>query len=317
MESGDKSFGKLNIGERTDGSPLDIPLILMNGDKPGPRLGLFAGIHADEYNGIEALRRVTLNIDPQELSGSMIMVPVANLMSFQARDRISHIDYKNLNRVFPGDPDGSVTDRLAYKLLSEIVSQVDYLIDIHDGGAVLKLSPYAMYYKIGGEVQKRSGGLAQVFGSGLVWENSEEWIAGGKFLRGLSLIEAARKGVPNITVEAGGSGVITEEHVKVLYRGVVNVMKHLGMIKGVPEPAESQELIVEGRWVTPTRGGLLYPIELGSRVAKGDVLARIENLFFEEVERLTAPIEGIVFGVRSQPAINTGEWAVLIGRTKN
>ncbi len=129
VKPGAKAFGKLNAGERTDGSPLDIPLILINGARSGPKLGLFAGIHADEYNGIETLRRVTLSVDPKELKGSIIMVPVANIMAFQARDRISPIDHKNLNRDFPGDPNGSITDRLAHKLFSEIMSQVDYFID--------------------------------------------------------------------------------------------------------------------------------------------------------------------------------------------
>ncbi len=136
-------------------------------------------------------------------------------------------------------------------------------------------------------------------------------------MKGLALMEAAKRGIPNLTVESGGSGVMAEEHVNILYGGVLNVMKYLEMIKGESELAEKQELIVEGRWVTSTRGGLLYPnVKLGSKVAEGEVLARSVNLFWEEVEQLVAPTKGIVFGLRTQPVVNTGEWAVLIGRTQ-
>jgi predicted deacylase len=314
---GTKGFGKINIGERTDGSGIDLPIIALNGAKPGPRLGLWAGVHADEYNGVETIRRITSLVNPNDIRGSVVALPMANPTALEAKDRISHVDYKNLNRAFPGDREGSLTDRLAQKLFDEIIRKVDYLVDLHDGGATLVLDPVAMYFRMSGKIQEKCVELAKVFGTHLLWENSEERAAGGKNLKGLSLMEITKMGVPNITVEAGGGGVMNEESIEIMHRGVLNIMRHLGMANGELErPTEKQELILEGRWVSPTRGGILFPsVELGNRVTKGDVVARVTNLFWEDMERLVAPFDGIVFGRRCQPVVNSGDWAVLVGRT--
>lgn len=250
-----------------------------------------------------------MRIDPKRLKGSVVAIPVVNIPAFQAARRISPIDYSNMNRIFPGKNYGAMSEQIAHTIFEEIVNNAEYLIDLHSGGIELLMDSVVLYHKAGGNVEKMSESLAKVFGFPVIWQSAGDWLAGSIHT------EAASKGVAAVTAEAGGEGRLREQCVRALYRGVMNSMRHLKMVPGKPEAAKEQTLISEANWVRTKRGGLLHPkAKLGAKVAKGEVLAVVRNLFGVETEAVTSPTDGLIVGMKTLPIVNTGDWTYLIGK---
>lgn len=308
-EPGAKAHGYLRIVETQDGASTGVPVIVVNGASPGPRLLIAAGIHGDEYEGIETIHRVTDNLDPGMLKGTVIAMPVVNMPAFRSSQRTSPIDHMNINRIFPGKPNGTITERIAHFVLGKVVKNAQYLIDLHSGGIELIMASLAIYHKSGGKTEKESEELAKHFGVPIIWQSTGEWLGGSLHT------EAANRGIVAVAIEAGGEGRLREEFVTTQYRGVMNVMKHLGMIQGDPQLPKELTFISEANWIRTKRGGLLHPkVGLSQKVSKGDTLAVVMDLFGRQVEAIISPIDGLVVGIKTLPVANTGDWTYLIGR---
>ena len=286
---------------------MNIPLFLINGKEDGPTLAVTAGIHGGEYASIEAALQLGRSLQPEELRGQVIVVPVANVLAFRAAvAKVCPLDGKNLNRVFPGSPAGTASERIAHWLMSDVIGQADYYVDLHGGGLTEALVPFIVYHASGNdEVDRVSLEMARVFGI--------EYIVRTE-ISGSGYAVAAESGVPTILAEAGERGRWPPELVAVHINGLSRLMRHLGMLDGpTPEPLPST-LMIDEIWMSSGYDGYFYrEIEVGAVVEKGQVLGRITDFRGEVLDSVAAPDGGVVLFLLTGLAISKGGALLSIG----
>jgi predicted deacylase len=304
---GTRACGFLTVGE-TPTEPIRVPLVIVNGSLPGPRLCLTAGVHAAEYPGIDAVMRTVQGLDPAALVGTVVAVPVVNLPMFQRRSGFfSPIDGLNLNRTAPGRADGTISEVLAHALLREVIGACQYHIDCHGGDLGEILWPYSGYALTGDPEQDRQGEtLARLWSPRIVALYRED--SALPPTAGSLTFQATRQGIISILAEAGSNGTLETSDVEVHLRGMRNIMRHLGMISGEPDTADDH-LEATGQFVVSAqRGGLLrLKIGIGEEIAADQEIAEIVDLFGEVVERIQSPRAGIVRLIWAYKAVNTGD----------
>lgn len=292
---GTKECGYLPICD-LNGYGLQMPLMVINGLREGPTLCLIAGQHACEYTGIEAVMRIFTRINPKELGGAIIAIPVANVPAFQTRsETVNPMDGVNLNRAYPGDPEGSISFIMANIIFREVVMKSNYLIDIHGGDKSEENNDYVAVEVTGNEkVDKSSEALGKCFNSDYMWVKDYKPGPGIFHFEGQVCLTASRAGIPAVVTEAGHSGKIQEDSVKFLLNGITNVMKYLNMIKGKPKIGEPK--IIKTRHILKTRSaGFFSPsLKLGDMVSKGEIVGTIRNFFGEVIEEVRSPSEGVL-----------------------
>ena len=279
------------------------------GGRPGPTLGLVAGVHGDEYEGPEALRRFLGGLDPTQLRGAVVATPQANPPAFETGHRTGAIDRLDLNRAFPGRPDGFLTERIADLLVREVVTRADALIDLHGGGLAYALAPYVGFDRSPVPVGEASFALAKAVGFGLLY--------GAAPFPNVLRLEAAKRAIPAILVEAGGEGRLDLEVVAAVERGLRNLARHLLILDGEPEDLPTTYRVMRapaaGEFVhAPTGGFLLNQVRAGEEVETGQLLGRLVDPFGDELARLEAPVAGVVAELRTVPATRTGDWAYAV-----
>ncbi len=281
-----------------------IPISVIKGSKPGPALALTAGIHGYEYPPILALQRLKV----KKLAGTLIMVHVANMPSFLGRTvYFNPLDGKNLNRVFPGKPDGSESERIAYAISTQVIDKCDYLLDLHCGDGNESLRPY-VYQTVTGDVafDARIAELVANFGfDHIVIDKSrpKDWAASVYCSN-----TAITRGKPAMTVESGFLGSPDEKSVNAIVRGVESVMRYLKMIEGRPAPVKKPVYLDPVEVLSSPATGILYPhVERGATVKKGAVLAHITDFFGKKIADVKAPFAGIVLYVVATPPITKGQ----------
>lgn len=255
---------------------IPIPIVVLKNGK-GPTLLLVSGNHGDEYEGQVALSNLVKSLDPARIQGRVIILPAANFPAAIAGRRTSPIDEGNLNRLFPGDADGTVTPQIAYYIEHELVPMADMICDLHSGGSSLMYVPAALF---GG--WHRDGSTAhgvealKAFGAPVAYV-AEENQGGNRTLAG----GAARHGVICLGTEAGGSGHVTRAALRMVERGVNNIMVHLGILPDsariVPDgPTRLLEVGGPDYFVYAPENGLFEPlVDLGEMVRAGQPAARI------------------------------------------
>ena len=310
VEPRKKVAKKIKIGSLYDNSPLEIPIILINGRESGPILCLNSGMHGNELTGIEIVRRAALEIDPNELSGAVVAIPGCNPLAYVFG--VHHI-WDNPWLSFPGNPWGSWDKRLVYFLFNNIFSKTNYILDFHSGNnEVFERYIYVVdtsetYKKVG----RLNEELARAFGTGL--PVLRELV---KVKQPLLAYYAGMEGIPVITPEIGGGQTVWEEDVKRGVKGIENVMKYLKMIEGKPEPSE-QIFISQIQTIWATHGGFLVPevspLRIPCKVSKGQVIARITDLLGNEVDVIKSELDGVLYLARLSRAVKTGDWLYELG----
>lgn len=293
---GEMAFGRLVPGKTAWSQEINVPLMVVNGAEDGPRLWLSAVVHGPEATGTEVIRRVLRKeLDPKTLRGSIIALPVANPMAFQAASYDTPEDGYNLNRVFPGNPRGTVTSRLAHMLFQE-VKRCDFVIDLH-ANAVPALQFAIIAHAPDQGVVDRSFEIGRKFGiTTRLMKVSEEskWAT----MRSGQLLEfAAIEGIPGIIVELLYWYRIDPLSADVGTRGVLNVMKALDMIDGEIEqqPIRVFEGELSGAEQTCDEGGLVYMTKsVGDDVVEGETIAIIRDPYGDVLEEIKAPVTGWV-----------------------
>jgi predicted deacylase len=286
------------------GVDINFPLYLINGARPGPRLVITAGIHGAEYPCIEAATRLGRSLDPSAISGQVVIAPIANPISFAARSiYVSPQDNKNLNRQFPGDPDGTFSQALAFWLFTQIISVADYYIDLHGGDMIEALMPFGCYVETGqAELDGKAEALAIHFGLPYLALKERSSIAGTTHMA------AADAQIPALLAEAGGQGLLTEADVLTLESGVRRVMGSLAMLADVPLLPSSPEQFGSWRWLRSQVAGLYYPIvKVGEEVFAGQDLGRVADVFGATLQPLHAPVDGRVLFLVTSLAINAND----------
>jgi len=306
IERGATRRGFLKVGE-TGAGPVEMPVVVVHGTRPGPTLCLTGGVHATEYPGQTAVRELTQQLDPAALTGTVLAVPVVNLPMFAARSGfVSPVDGLNLNRVAPGRPDGTVTELIAHTLFSEILSLATHHIDCHGGDLGEALWPYAAYRMTGNAELDRTGeAMARCWSPGII----------ALFREGMPMIptgtvttEAAKRGIASILGECGSDNGLDPADVQTHLRGITNIMRYLGMLSGTPAVAAHQRLGTGQFVVHARRGGLVrLAVAVGQTVGEGETLGEIWDVFGDVVETLRSPARGLVRLVWTRKVANSGD----------
>ncbi|KPI05852.1 Succinylglutamate desuccinylase/aspartoacylase [Actinobacteria bacterium OK074] len=298
---GERAQGLIPVGTSSYGVELGIPVIVVNGTAPGPVLCVDAGVHGDEYDGQEAVRRILAETDPATLRGTLVGIPCLNTPAFEAAARSSGLDHLNLNRIFPGDADGSYSLRLAATVVEQVVPAVDALVDLHTGGTFGEIAPLAI---VQGGYEELATAIGLAAGHRLIWK-------GGKW-GGTIRHPALAAGKPAITIEAGG-GTYRESTVELHIGSVRNIMRQLDMVDGAVELRESYTA-VSGTFARSASGGFfLGQAEPGESCKEGDLIGTVVDHYGAVLEEVRAPQDGIVLWVRRIRTVRPGDEVVIFG----
>jgi len=305
--AGQVARGRIRVPVGT-AAAVEMPVVVINGSRPGPTLCVTGGVHGGEYPAIEAAIRLSRSLTPEAVHGAVIIIPIVSVPAFQRRAiYVNPMDGVNINRVFPGNPAGTITEVMAATLFREAVAQSDAFIDLHGGDLVEALLPFTIYYQSGNPaVDETSRKMAEVYGI--------KYIVRSMAIRGGSYQAAAAMGKPALLTESGGQGILDEPSVQVHVRGVTNVLKHLGVLEGKPEPVEKPVHIAQSAWLAAEHGGIFYPaVTVGQRVEKAQLVGEFRDWFGDPIARIESPAAGIVLFLVTSPAINKGDPILSVG----
>ena len=299
VERGEELRGYLEVG-RASTHDVDLPFIIINGEGEGPTLCVTAGVHSVECAPVEAALRLADSVEPGELKGTLVILPLVNTEGFHARTPYHNdLDHLNQNKVFPGDPEASVTRRVAHAVFESFVSKSDFLVDCHSADLGEDVRRAALIFKTDDEgLRARMLEMASCFNPTIV-ETAE---ISGNTGEAVNLY-----GIPCVMTESGTPYPIREEDILFHLDGLKNLLMHLGMMDGEvalgnpPVDPKGQRLWAEqgGIW---RRG-----IEAGERVREGQRLGEVSDLIGGTLQEVKAPFEGIVSFLRTHYSVNTGD----------
>ena len=301
---GELDTGRLEVGEARDGSPVRLPVCVVNGASDGKTLYVQAVSDGDELNGLGVLTRVVPQLDPSSISGTALVVGIVNHFGFQVAKHRNPIDDTKLNRTYPGDEHGSTSERIAAATF-DAAKDADLIVDLHQGSTSRMIN----------EVRVRCGRrhrmhadclhLAKVFGCGHVFDQKGP---DGQLAR-----IGPDEGVPTIDPELGGSVGWDETSVQKGVEGLFNVLRYYGFIEGNVDLKPQTRARSFDQYGSPVGGLVHFRKDLGDRVAAGDVLFRVTGPFGEEKTRVTADSDGIFWRSRRLPQVATGEYVCSVG----
>jgi uncharacterized protein len=312
--SGQKANGYITVPAGVDAAA-SIPVIVVNGAKPGPVLAMVAGSHGTEYASILALQKLAEGADPAELSGTLIILPLINVPSFaQKVPHLNPVDGKNMNRFYPGRQDGTQTERVSWAIAKQVVEKCDYLIDLHGGDLDENLRRYSYLAATGKEAQDAAS-RAMVLAFGLdhiILQDFRTPVAAGGAVTITRF--AAGLGKPCVTAEAGHAGISDAEDVDSLIQGCWNVARHLKMLPGAISVLERPLWLSRVSIVTSEQDGVFYPLVAPeSYVSQGMKIGYVTDYFGKKVLDATSPIAGIVLYIGALPSLKKGDTIAHIG----
>lgn len=282
-------------------------ICIINGKKPGKTVVVLGGTHGTEYSSIEAVIRLIKKLDSSEISGAVIAVPVLNVAQFEERTQfISPVDDLNLNSIFPGKEDGSLSERLAYTLFKEVVSIGDALVDCHGGDINEDLRGFVVASDSGDdELNKVSLEMAKCFDTSLV-HVFPSTVPG--------MTNSAQKiyDIPCIQPEAGTPFPVTEEDIMFHLNGVLNVLRYFDVLDGEPTLYDQTVSPDRMKLFSESYGIWDCVVEFNQLVKEGEILGTVNDHFGEPVQKLYAPIEGIVSMKRCFYSVKKDELLVVL-----
>lgn len=273
-----------NAGQSFDGSALHTPVLVIRGLQAGPSLCLSAAIHGDELNGVEIVRRVLNAIDHEDLAGMVIGVPIVNLLGFSRASRYLP-DRRDLNRYFPGRPDGSSASRIAHGFFDQVVRHCDRLVDLHTGSFKRTNLPQLRADLRVPAVRQ----FVERFGATAVLHK-----VGG---RGTLRHAATNAGIPAVAFELGEPGTLQLDNVEFGVKAIDTLLDKLGMIERFNLWSEPQPIFYRSQWLRAYRGGILTSsAEVGARIRNGDLLGVVTNPVTNESTEILSPHDGRLLG---------------------
>ena len=310
---GHKSAGAIEVPAAKDAA-LSIPVVVVHGSKPGPVLALVSGAHGTEYASIIALEKLIGLLDPAQVSGTVIVVPLVNIPSFEQKiAHVNPVDGKSMNRMYPGKLDGTQTDRASYLITKQVVEQCDHLIDLHGGDLDESLRAYSYWTKTGDEKQDAvSREMVLAFGLDhiIISADRPKDPNASRYLENT----ATTRRKPSITVEAGHAGTVDPEDVSALVDGCLNVMRYLKMLPGSPTPIEHPVWIEKIATVPSEQTGIFYPlVKRGTYVEQGMKIGYVTDYVGKTIFEARAPVAGVVLFIRAVPSMTKGETVANIG----
>ncbi|MBT4519628.1 MAG: succinylglutamate desuccinylase [Halieaceae bacterium] len=314
-DSGKMASGFL-IVPKADDVGTEIPVTVVQGSQTGPVLALIAGIHGYEYATITALQQLRQTLDPASLSGTIILVHIANPPSFLGRTiYTSPVDGKNMNRVFPGDPDGSLSERIAHLITNAVIERADYVVDLHGGDGNEALFPYIYMPKVGDDrLDMASRNMAIAFGLEhiVIDDSALEAPENSTFVDRTAL----SRGIPAITTETGGRGLNSQQRVALTTAGAWNLLRHLKMVPGQASMNKSVVWLYDYKVLrSPITGIFRATVEEGSMVAKDSLIGTLHDFFGDFIGEIRTPVAGFVNYVVATPPVSEGEPVAMISQT--
>ena len=304
IKSGERRSVDIELPPLYTHTSVAMPVHIINGKKPGPVLFVSAAIHGDEINGVEIIRRlIDSESEVDNIAGTLIAIPVVNVYGFISQSRYLP-DRRDLNRSFPGSETGSMAARLAHTFINEIVSKCTHGIDLHTGATARENLPQIR----AGLSTGANGGMdirkmACAFNAPVVMNSA-------KLIDGTLRKAVSNLGIPILLYEAGEALRFNEIAIRAGVKGVINVMRHLGMLSGGKhcDIYNKPLLANSSSWVRASQSGILRSlIPLGERISKGDLLGIVSDPFGESEEQILAPKSGIIIGKSNLPLVHEGE----------
>ena len=311
--AGQKATGFIEVPPGVDAAA-NIPVVVVRGAKPGPVLALVAGSHGTEYASIIALEELIARLDPAQISGTVIILPLVNTASFeQIVPHLNPVDHKNMNRFYPGKADGTQTERASFQITRQVVERCDYLIDMHGGDLDESLRPYSYWVKTGNAKQDAIS-LQMLLAFGLdhiiIAEDRPKDPNASRYLDNT----AAVRGKPSITVEAGYAGTTEHEDIAALVRGALNVMRYLKMLPGSVAPIEHPVWLASVSSLESPETGIFCPlVARGTYVAAGMKVGYVTDYFGKTIFEARAPVAGVVLHICPLPSMKKGDTIINIG----
>ena len=312
---GEKATGFIEVPAGVDAAT-SIPVAVIRGSKPGPVLALVSGLHGTEYASIIALEKLIQSLDPAQITGTVIILPLVNLPSFEQKvPHVNPVDGKSMNRFYPGKPEGTQTERASWLITKQVVERCDYLIDYHGGDLDENLRPYSYWPKSGNDRQDavtRDMVLAFGLDTIIVWSDRPRDPNASRYLDNT----AATRGKPAIAVEAGHAGTVEPEDVQALVNGTLSVMRYLKMLPGQATMVEHPVWIGKIDTVASDRSGIFYPlVARGTYVEQGMKIGYVTDYFGKAIYEAQATAAGVVLYICAVPSMKKGDTVANIGET--
>jgi len=312
--SGQRANGFLQVPAGADAAA-SVPVIVINGAKPGPTLALVAGAHGTEYASIIALERIAQQASPAEMSGALIVLPLLNQASFaQKVPHLNPVDGKNMNRLYPGKVDGTQTERISWAVSQQVIAKADYLLDFHGGDLDENMRSYAYWAQTGkSELDQTSRAMVLAFGlDHIIMQDFRAPGASVTITRYASSV-----GKPSVAVEAGHAGTVLEEDVDALVQGTWSVMRHLKMLPGEPRPVVHPLWFAKYSSIASEADGIFYPLaKPEAYVSKGMVIGYVTDAFGKRVWEAVAPSNGVILYIGAVPSMKKGDTVANIGEVQ-
>jgi uncharacterized protein len=310
---GQKAIGVIETPAGSDAGT-KIPVVVVHGSKAGPVLALVSGAHGTEYASIIALEKLIGLLNPAEISGTVIIVPLVNIPSFEQKvPHVNPVDGKSMNRMYPGKMDGTQTDRVSFLITKQVVEQCDHLIDLHGGDLDESLRPYSYWTKTGNEQQDRvSREMVLAFGLDhiIISTDRPKDPQASRYLENT----ATTRGKPSITVEAGHAGTVEADDVNALVNGCLSVMRYLKMAPGSPSMVEHPVWIEKVLSLASEQTGIFYPlVRRGTYVEQGMKVGYVTDYLGKTIFEARAPASGVILYICAVPSMTKGATIANIG----
>ncbi|MFC4249175.1 succinylglutamate desuccinylase/aspartoacylase family protein [Natribaculum luteum] len=301
---GEIDTGRLEVGETRDGASFGLPVAVINGAKPGKTLYVQAVSDGDELNGLGVVQQFVPQVDPAELSGTILVVGIVNYHAFQVAEHRNPVDDTKMNRAYPGNEAGTSSERIAAATF-EVAMRADLILDLHQGSTSRMIDEARVRcgkrHRLHGDCLK----LAKVFGCGYVLDQKGP---SGQLARA-----APDEGIPTIDPELGGCVGWDEESIRKGVEGIFNVLTYYGFLEGEVDVEAQTRASGFEQYGAPAGGLVSFEKDLGDRVRAGDTLFTVTTPFGEPKAEITADSDGLFWRARRLPQVATGEYVCSVG----
>lgn len=302
VERGETREVYLPITEAANSRPVLLPITVIRGKEDGLRLLLTGAVHGDELNGTAILRNLLATLNPEDIRGTLIIIPIVNIIGFLARSRYLP-DRRDLNRFFPGNSKGNMTQRITHRIFHDVVKHADVCIDLHTAAFGRENFPHIRGSLKNAVVRK----YAKSFDVPVLVDDPGR--------TGTLRRAATQAGVPTLLFEGGTSNRFQRSIVRSGLNGILTFLKKNGILKRkkILRKTPFQITVRKTQWIRAERGGLLeLKVHPGSLLYRGTSVATISNPLGREVHLLSSPVTGLVLGVTTSPVVNPGTPVVQV-----
>ncbi|MBX0322383.1 succinylglutamate desuccinylase/aspartoacylase family protein [Halomicroarcula sp. F13] len=301
---GEMDTGRLAVGETRDGSPVRLPVAVVNGAADGKTLYMQAASDGDELNGVGVIQRVLPRLDPTELSGTLLVCGIVNYHAFQVAEHRNPVDDTKMNRAYPGDANGTSSERIAAATYDAAVG-ADLVLDLHQGSTSRMIDEVRVRCGTRHRLHSECLELAKVFGCGYILDQKGP---DGQLARA-----APDEGVPTVDPELGGCVGWDETSIQKGVDGVFNVLTYYDFLDGRYSPRAQTRATGFEQYGSPAGGLVDFHVDLGDRVSRGETLFEITDVFGQSKAEITADSDGVFWRSRRLPQVATGEYVCSVG----